>query len=288
MAVPNLPISPLRQRMVDDMTMRKLSPKTQRAYLLAVKKLALHLQRSPALATAEELRKFQIHLVNSGTSSTTLNASITGLRFLFGVTLDRIEVMRKMSTVHEPRKVPTVLSVEEIQRLLKAATTVRNKAMLSIAYGAGLRLSEIVNLKVSNIDSERMLLYVVQGKGSKDRSAILSPSLLKLLRLWWCEGRSKGKLFVDGWLFPGRSSQNHITSRQLNKICTLTAENAGIQKHISMHTLRHSFATHLLERHEDIRVIQVLLGHSKLETTALYTRVAVNLIQEVKGPLEYL
>ena len=267
-------VSPLRQRMIEDMRMRKLSPKTQTHYIRAVKNLTRYLGRSPDTVTVEDLRCYQLHLVNSGVSRPTINRTITGLRFFFEVTLDRCEVVKKMKPVHEPRTLPVVLSVEEVTRLLEAASGLRDKAALSVAYGAGLRASEVVHLKVDDVDSQRMVIRVEQGKGRKDRYAMLSPKLLNLLRSWWREGRAKSKILPGGWLFPGQNPVNPMSTRQLNRICHMVVAEAGIDKRVSMHTLRHSFATHLLEQKVDIRVIQVLLGHKKLETTALYSQVA--------------
>ena len=284
----NQSISPLRQRMIEDMTMRKLSPKTQSGYIRAVKKLAVFLGRSPATASAEDLRLFQLHLVRNGVSSITVNATITGLRFFFETTLDRGDALAKMSHLHQPRKLPVILSVEEVTRLLQAVTNLKHRAALSVAYGAGLRVSEVVHLKVSDIDSQRMVLRVEQGKGKKDRYALLSPSLLKALRTWWRCAHSIGKMLPGGWLFPGRNPVNPLSTRQLNHACHLATQAAGLDKRVSMHTLRHCFATHLLEQKEDIRVIQVLLGHKKLETTARYAHVATKILHEVKGPLESL
>ena len=280
--------SPLRQRMIEDMTMRKLSPKTQSGYIRAVKKLSQFLGRSPDTASPEDLRHFQLHLVEGGVSSITLNATITGLRFLFEVTLDRSDAMAKMSHVHEPRTLPIVLSAEEVERVIEAAGSLKYKAALSIAYGAGLRAGEVVHLKVSDIDSERMVLRVEQGKGKKDRYAMLSPALLDLLRAWWRQGHAQGKMRPGGWLFPGRNPLNPLSTRQLNHICHAAAAVAELDQPVSMHTLRHSFATHLLENKVDIRVIQVLLGHRKLETTARYSHVATRTLSEVTSPLEHL
>ncbi len=281
-------ISPLRQRMIEDMTMRKLAPKTQSGYIRAVKKLTVFLGRSPDTASAEDLRRFQLHLVRNGVSSITVNATITGLRFFFATTLDRGDALAKMSHLYQPRKLPVILSVEEVTRLLQAVTNRKHRAALSVAYGAGLRASEVVHLKVSHIDSQRMVIRVEQGKGKKDRYAMLSPSLLKALRSWWCYAHSKGKMLPGGWLFPGQNPANPLSTRQLNKACHAATRAAGLDKRVSMHTLRHAFATHLLEQKEDIRVIQVLLGHKKLETTARYAHVATKLLHEVKGPLESL
>jgi site-specific recombinase XerD len=184
--------------------------------------------------------------------------------------------------VREARRLPVVLSPEEVARLLEAAPGLKYKAALSVAYGAGLRASEVIALKITDIDSARMVIRVEQGKGRKDRYVMLSEHLLALLRAWWKVARPQG------WLFPGQNPINPLTTRQLNRACHAAAQGAEIDKPVSLHTLRHSFATHLLEQNIDIRVIQVLLGHKKLDTTALYTRVATKTIREVTSPLERL
>jgi site-specific recombinase XerD len=288
MAQTTKPISPLRQRMLDDMRMRKLSDKTQSHYIRAVVNLTRFLGRSPDTATAEDLRRYQLHLVEHGRTRTSLNRTITALRFFFGVTLDRLDALAKMSPVREPRKLPVVLSGEEVAHLIEAAGTPKYQAALSVAYGAGLRASEVVALKVSDIDSTRMTLRIEQGKGHKDRYAMLCPVLLEHLRAWWRAGRAQGKMLDGGWLFPGQNPVNPMSTRQLNRICHMAAAAAAIDKRVSMHTLRHSYATHLLEQKVDIRVIQVLLGHKRLETTALYTQVATDVLREVTSPLELL
>ena len=282
------PISPLRQRMLEDMALRKLAPKTQSNYLRAVINFTCFLGRSPDTATADDLRRYQLHLVETGTSSIMLNSTITALRFFFGVTLDHAEVMAKMSSVREPHKLPVVLSCEEVARLIEAARTPKYQAALSVAYGAGLRASEVVALKVGDIDSTRMTLRIEQGKGHKDRYAMLSPLLLERLRAWWRFAHARGKILDGGWLFPGQNPINPLSTRQLNRICHMAAAAADIDKRVSMHTLRHSYATHLLEQKVDIRIIQVLLGHKRLETTALYAQVATDVLREVTSPLELL
>ena len=282
------PISPLRQRMLDDMRMRKLSDTTQSAYIRAVVNFTRFLGRSPDTATAEDLRRYQLHLVETGISRIRLNATITALRFFFGVTLERPEALAKMSTVREPRRLPVVLSRTEVARLIAAAGRPKYQAALAVAYGAGLRASEVVALKVSDIDSTRMTLRIEQGKGRKDRYAMLCPALLEHLRAWWRFAHAQGKLLDGGWLFPGQNPVNPMSTRQLNRICHMAAAAADIDKRVSMHTLRHSYATHLLEQKVDIRVIQVLLGHKRLETTALYTQVATDVLREVTSPLELL
>jgi len=288
MNAPHPTVSPLRQRMLEDMRMRRLAPKTQTAYIRAVRRLAAYLHRPPDTATIEDLRNFQLRLVDEGTSPTTLNATITGLKFFCEITLDRAELTARMQPVHVPRTLPVVLSREEVARLIAAAPNLKHQTALSLAYGTGLRASEVVSLKVGDIDSQRMTLRVEQGKGSKDRYAMLSPVLLERLRVWWRVARAQGKMLEGGWLFPGMNPVDPLTTRQLNRAIHMAAESAHIDKRVSMHTLRHSFATHLLEQKVDIRVIQVLLGHKKLETTAMYAQVATDVLREVVSPLEQL
>ena len=286
---PTIPtISPLRQRFLDDMRMRKLAPKTQSGYLRTVSRFYGWLKRSPDTATAEDLRRYQMYLVDHGMSAISLNSTITGLKFFFASTLDQPELTRHMHPVREPRKIPIVLSPDEVARLIGCAGSLKNQTALSVAYGAGLRVSEVVALKVSDIDSGRMTLRIEQGKGSKDRYAMLSPVLLESLRAWWRAARAAGWMLNGGWLFPGQDPADPISTRQLNRVIHEAAKVAQIGKRVSMHTLRHSFATHLLEQKVDIRVIQVLLGHKKLETTALYTQVATKILREVTSPLDSL
>jgi site-specific recombinase XerD len=273
-------MSPLRRRMIEDMTIRKFAPKTQHDYLQRVKNFAAYLGRSPDTASSEDVRHYQLHLTASGVGVPTVNQTVSTLRFFFKVTLGRPDLVERTAFVREPRKLPVVLSPEEVMRLLDAAPGLKYKAALSVAYGAGLRVSEVVALKVSDIDSKRMIIRVEQGKGRKDRYVMLSPHLLELLRAWWRAARPQG------WLFPGRNPVQPMTTRQLNRACHAAADTAEIGKPVSMHTLRHSFATHLLEQNIDIRVIQVLLGHAKLDSTALYTRVATKTIQQVMSPLD--
>ena len=274
--------SPLRQRMIEDMTIRKLAAKTQRDYVQRIKNFAAFLGRSPDTASVEDVRRYQLHLAASGVGAPTLNQAVSTLRFFFRVTLRRHDIVEHTHFIHEARKLPAVLSPEEVARLLDAAPGLKYKAALSVAYGAGLRAAEVVSLKVSDIDSKRMIIRVELGKGGKDRNVMLSPHLLNLLRAWWKAARPQG------WLFPGRDPTQPMTTRQLNRACHAAAQMAEIKKRVSLHTLRHSFATHLLEQNIDVRVIQVLLGHAKLDTTALYTRVATKTISEVMSPLEHV
>jgi site-specific recombinase XerD len=281
-------ISPLRARMIEDMSVRGFKEDTRRDYVRHVRAFATFIGRSPDTATAEELRLFQLHQRQSGMQPPSINGAVSALRFFFTVTLDRPDLARRLAVVPYPRRIPTVLSVEEMTLLLRAATAPKYKAAFATAYGAGLRVSEVVALKVGDIDSERMLLRVEHGKGGKDRHAMLSPQLLELLREWWREGRRRSLLLPGGWLFPGRNPVEPLSARQLSRVVRAAAQAAGITKRVSPHTLRHSFATHLLEQGVDIRVIQTLLGHAKLDTTALYTRVANTTIRAVTSPLDRL
>ena len=273
-------ISPLRRRMIEDMKIRGIGHETQRDYIRAVKNFTRFFGASPDLAGFEDLRRYQLEMRNQGIGAATINSTVSALGFLFKVTLRRAETVDQLRYVRAPRKLPVVLSHEEVARLLAYAPGLKYKAALGIAYGAGLRASEVVNLRVSDIDSERMVIRVEQGKGRRDRYAMLSPQLLDVLRAWWLEGRP------TTWLFPGQDPLQPLSARQLNRACHAAVEAAGIKKRVSPHTLRHSFATHLLEQGADIRVIQVLLGHAKLDTTALYTKVATKMIREVKSPFE--
>jgi site-specific recombinase XerD len=262
--------------MIEDMIVRGFTEKTRNDYIRNVRAFAAFIGRSPDTATAEDLRRFQLHQRQNGMQPPSINTAVSALRFFFTVTL------------RQPRRLPAVLSADEVTLLLQAAPGPKYKAAFATAYGAGLRVSEVVALRVGDVDSERMLLRIERGKGRKDRHAMLSPQLLELLRAWWREGRRRGILLPRGWLFPGRNPVEPLSTRQLNRAVHAAAEAAGIKKRVSPHTLRHSFATHLLEQDTDIRVIQVLLGHAKLDTTALYTRVANTTIRSVTGPLDRL
>jgi site-specific recombinase XerD len=283
-------ISALRRRMIEDMTIRGFTPNTQRGYLAAVENFTAFLGHPPDRSDAEDLRRHQLHMRSIGASATSMNAAVSALRFFFMVTLGRDDAQVGMTTVREPRRLPVILSPEEVRRLLDAAPGLKYRAALSVAYGAGLRASEVVSLKMSDIDSdsERMVIRVERGKGRKDRYAMLSEPLLDLLRAWWLAGRERGVMLPGGWLFPGQNPVNPLTTRQLRRAFDGAREAAGIDKRVSLHTLRHCFATHLLEQKVDIRVIQVLLGHSKLDTTARYSQVASTTLRAVKSPLEHL
>jgi integrase/recombinase XerD len=275
-------VSPLRRRMIEDMTIRQFGGKTKSDYIRQVHKFAVFLGHSPDRAEPEDLRRYQLHMASCGASYARMNLAATALRFFFHTTLGWTGFGDRLARIPSPERLPVVLSPEEVALLLAHAPSLKYRAALSVAYGCGLRVSEIANLKVTDIDSARMLIRVEQGKGRKDRFVMLAPDLLDLLRQWWRVKRPRG------WLFPGQQPAQPITTRQLNRACHAAAEAAKLGKRVSMHTLRHSFATHLLERKTDIRVIQVLLGHRKLDTTAIYTRVALKAIREVTSPLALL
>jgi integrase/recombinase XerD len=276
--------TPQRQRMIEDMRIRGMAEKTQVAHIRAVKDFALFLKRSPDTATPEELRAYQLHMTNAGMTATTFNVRIVSLRFFFGMTCGRDEMKRHMQFRRAPLKLPAVLSVEEVGDILAAAPGpgLKYRAALGISYGAGLRADEVCHLRVQDIDSDRMMIHVEDGKGGRDRKAMLSPGLLDLLRDYWREARP------DGWLFPGLPRVNPISPRQLNRAFASAKHMAGVTRSATLHTLRHSFATHLLEAGTDVRVIQVLLGHTKLTTTARYTHVATKTIQNTVSPFERL
>ena len=251
-------ISPLRRRLIEDMTIRRLSSKTQYQYIRHVKKFADFLGRSADKATTEDVHRYQLWLASIATVGTA-NVAATALRFFFKVTLKRHDLAEEVVSTREPRRLPVVLSQEEVGRLLASAINIKHKALLSLAYATGLRASEVVSLKLTDIDRDRMVIRVEQGKGKKDRYVILSPILIEILREWWRVARKKGWMSPgQPWLFPGYRGQ-HTSARQLHRIVRLAAGRAGITKRVGVHTLRHCSATHLLEQKTDIRVIQVLL-----------------------------
>ena len=286
--LPPAPMSPLRRRLIEDMNMRHFANETQRNYIRDVGRFATFLGRPPDSALPEDVRRFQVEQQDAGVPVPTMNSIVSALRFFFTHTLDRPDLARKLVRRDHPRKLPVVLSREEVARLLNATTCLKHQAALSVAYGAGLRVSEVSMLKVRDVDSERMLLRVEHGKGGQYRNAMLAADLLALLRQWWKLGREQGVMHRDGWLFPGENAMKPISTRQLYRVVVDAAEAADIAKRVGMHTLRHSFATHLLEDGVDIRVIQTLLGHAKLNSTAFYTKVATRTVRAVTSPLDKL
>jgi len=284
-------VTPLRHRMIEDMNARKLCAGTQRGHIHSCKRFAVFLNRSPDTATTEDIRRFQLHLAEAGVSICNRNRIMTGVRFLFRVTLRRLDLAAEIYHLREPQKIPLVLSPDETRRLLAVASNLKVRTLLSLGYGCGLRASEVVRLKVKHIDSAQKIIRVEQSKGRKDRNVMLSPETLGLLRQWWKARPSRydaGTPVAERWLFPSNRRGKPMTTRQLSRLFHVAADAAGIKKAVTLHALRHSFATHLLERGTDIRIIQALLGHDKLETTARYTRVATGMIAGVESPLDLL
>jgi integrase/recombinase XerD len=283
-------VSPLRRRMIEDMNARKLCAGTQRGHIRGCKRFAAFLKRSPETATAEDIRRFQLHLAETGVNIGTRNGTMTGLKFLLRVTLRRPDLAAEIYHIREPVKVPLVMSPDETRRLLAVAGSLKARVLLSLGYGCGLRAGEVVRLKVKHIDSAQKIIRIEQSKGRKDRNVMLSAETLDLLRQWWKVRRAFDATtpIQERLLFPGRKPGKPISTRQLNRLFHEAAEAAGIRKGVTLHALRHSFATHLLERGTDIRVIQALLGHDKLDTTARYTRVATGMIAGVTSPLDLL
>jgi integrase/recombinase XerD len=277
--------------MIEDMNARKLGAGTQRGHIRSCKQFAAFLKRSPDTATAEDIRRFQLHLSETGLSICNRNRIMTGLRFLFRVTLRRLDLAAEIYHLREPQQIPQVMSPDETRRVLAVATSLKARVALSLCYGCGLRAGEVVRLKVKHIDRAQNIIRIEQSKGRKDRNVMLSPEMIDLLRQWWKARRgfdAHTTPLQERWLFPGRKPGRPMTTRQLNRLFHEAADGAGIRKGVSLHTLRHSFATHLLERGADIRIIQALLGHDKLDTTARYTRVATGMIASIKSPLDLL
>ena len=275
-------MSPLRRRMIEDMTIRNLSPATQRSYLNAVSKFSRHFGRSPDRLGLDEVHAFQVHLVATGISWPSLNQIVCALRFFYGVTLGQATIPERIAYAREPQKLPVVLSADEVVRFLEAIPSLKSRTALTTVYAAGLRVSEVVMLKIADIDSGRMVIRVEHGKGGKDRYVMLSPQLLRILRGYWRLARPKR------WLFPGRDEDRPLEPTTLHAACRSARTAAGLAKEVTAHTLRHSFATHLLENGTDIRIIQVLLGHANLQSTARYARVATKTISKTPSPLDRL
>lgn len=275
-------LSPLRRRMIDDMTIRNLSPATQRSYLHAVAKFSRHFGRAPDRLGLDDVRDFQVHLVAQGVSWGSLNQTVCALRFFYGITLGETTVPERIPYARTPRKLPVILSSDEVVRFLEAVSSLKSRAALTTAYAAGLRASEVAGLMIADIDSARGVIRVRHGKGDKDRDVMLSAQLLVILRTYWRLARPRL------YLFPGRDEDRPINPTTLHAACRSAAKAAGLAKRVTLHTLRHSFATHLLENGADIRIIQALLGHANLSSTARYTQVASHTIRATQSPLDRL
>jgi len=270
------PITPPRQRMIEDMTIRRLKERTQESYLRAVTKYAQHFRTSPAKLDYEHVRQYQLHLVQSGWNASYVNRTMSALRFFYKVTMGWHDALEMIPLVREQRKLRQVLTPKEVARLIEAAPSRKYRCAFSVAYGAGLRSSELVSLKVSDIDSARMVLRIEEGKGGKDRLAKLSPQMLEELRAWW--KIAKPKVF----LFPSRlKALDHISARQYHRACRDAAIRARIDRSVHPHMLRHSAATHMVSRGADLRTVQNVLGHADIGTTQVYTHVALDRLQKV-------
>jgi integrase/recombinase XerD len=276
-------MTPLRKRMIEDMQLRNLTSRTQRSYLHHITGLAQFYQTSPEHLNLEDLRQYQVYLANECRySGESVNQFLSAVKFLYSVTLEAPFDTGCLLRARIPKNAPIILSQQEVVRFFDHVPSIRYRAALMVAYGAGLRVSEVAALKVADIDSQRMLLRVQKGKGQRDRYAMLSPRLLEVLRAWYRAARPAD------WLFPGWRVNAHLTPASLQQACHDAAQQAGLRKHITVHTLRHSFATHLLENGTDIRVIQVLLGHRSIDTTAHYTQVSTRVISGTESPLDHL
>jgi site-specific recombinase XerD len=278
-------ITPLRQKMIDDMTVRGMAAGTQQQYISACARFAAYFRESPEHLGLDDIRAYQLHLVrNKKVAWSTLNIVVCALRFLYGVTLGKDWTLKHVAYAKVPKTLPEVLSLDEVAQFLEPIENIKHRAMLVTAYAAGLRLMEVASLQVRDIDSKRMVIRVRQGKGSKDRYVMLSPVLLELLREYWKAIKPKEKL----WLFPGAVPGQHITGGSLAKICELAWKKSKLQKKVTVRTLRHTFATHLLEEGANIRKIQLLLGHRSLSTTAIYVHVATSEVCATPSPIDRL
>jgi integrase/recombinase XerD len=275
-------MSPLRRRMIEDMTIRNLSPATQRSYIHAVWRFSQYFRRSPDRLGLEDVRAYQVHLASKGVAWASLNQVVCALRFFYGVTLGEDTIPERIVYAREPRKLPVVLSADEVVRFLEAVSSLKARVALTTACAAGLRVSEVVGLKIADVDSGRMVMRIEHGKGGKERYVMLSKPLLAILRSYWRLARP------PVFLFPGRTPDKPIEPTVLHAACRSAVKAAGLDKRVSVHVLRHSFATHLLESGVDIRIIQVLLGHENLSTTARYTRVSTPVIANTASPLDRL
>jgi integrase/recombinase XerD len=276
-------MTPLRQRMIQDLQLRHHSPYTIRAYVACVARFALHFHKSPEHLGPTEIRSYLVHLIpQSNCSQSSYKQTLAALRFLYAITLQRDQILPRLPSPKREKTLPVVLSVEEIARFFAAMVRLKSRAILMTAYAAGLRVSEAASLRVDDIDSQRMVLRIRQAKGRKDRYALLSPRLLELLRAYWKAARP------TTWLFPGQDPSRPITARTVNARCDAARRAAGLSKHVTVHTLRHSFATHLREAGTDLRIIPVLLGHHSIRTTAMYTHVSTTLLQQTRSPRDQL
>jgi integrase/recombinase XerD len=276
-------MTPLRRRMIDDMTLRNFTKATIQAYVRCVARFATHFHRSPDLLGRDDVRSYLLHLLQEQhVSHSYYKLTRCALRFFYRETLGRDDVPASLAPVKEPRTLPVVLGPDELARFFAGVKNLKHRALLMTAYAAGLRVSEVTRLRVADIDSARMVIRVRHGKGQKDRYVMLSPRLLEVLRAYWKAARP------GDFLFPGAAPDQPLTTGSVRKVCSRARRAAGLDKHVTVHTLRHSFATHLLESGTDLRTIQVLLGHHSFNTTARYVHVATASLPSTKSPFDRL
>jgi len=276
-------MTPLRRRMIDDMTLRNFTQATIEAYVRCVARFALHFHSSPDLLGREHVRAYLLHLLQEQhVSHSYYKLTRCALRFFYRETLGRDDVPASLAPVKQPRSLPVVLGPDELARFFAAIKNLKHRALLMTAYAAGLRVSEVTRLRVADIDSARMVIRVHHGKGQKDRYVMLSPRLLAILRAYWKAARP------GDFLFPGAAPEQPLTTGSVRKVCSRARRAAGLSKHVTVHTLRHSFATHLLEAGTDLRTIQVLLGHHSFSTTARYVHVATASLPSTRSPFDRL
>jgi integrase/recombinase XerD len=276
------PMTPLRRRMIDDMKIRNLSAGTQRIYVRSVANFSAFHGRSPDELSYEDVRDYQLHLVARGLKATTICQILSALRFFYGTTLGKPDAAQQIALPRRADPLPAILSQQEVALLLRSVSNFKMRTLFTVIYAAGLRVSEVVALTVGDIDSERMTIRIREGKGRRDRYVMLSPLLLPILRTYWRRTRP------PHWLFPGPDPSRPLTTRSVQRACRHAVRVAGLDGSVTVHTLRHSFATHLLEQGVDIRVIQGLLGHRNIVSTTRYARVALNVIGKIRSPLEHL
>jgi len=275
-------MTPLRQRFIDDLRLRNYAQRTIETYVGRIVAFAKHFGRSPDLLGPEEVRTFQLHLLERRVSWSSFNQAVCALRFLYGTTLGRPEQLPLIPYGKRPKTLPSVLAPQEVLRLIGAAPTPRDRIFLQVAYGCGLRLSELIHLRVTDIDSARLVIHVRQGKGAKDRLAPLSPRLLHELRDYWRQYRPRT------WLFPGDKPGQPISGSNMQRRFGQLVKRVGLTKHCSLHTLRHSYATHLLEAGVDLLTLKALLGHKTLETTTRYLHVNTQRLRQTPSLLDLL
>lgn len=274
----------LHDQMKEDLILKAYSPHTQREYLRCARHFASHYMRSPGEMGETEVRNFLLHLVRDRNASpATQDMYVNALKFLYTITLKRPEVVKNISHPKRPKTLPVILSPEEVLRVFEAIRSVKYKAIIATAYAAGLRISEVCSLSASDIDSQRMRIHIRSGKGKKDRYVMLGESLLALLRQYYQAVRPQG-----AYLFPGQKPQRHISTTAVSRVLRKVIRETGLAKKVTMHTLRHCFATHLLEAGTDIRILQVLLGHSSIRTTLRYTHITDRLVQKLVSPLDLI